>query len=88
MTVYFFKIRAFAGAILDSKSCFEEYIPSCIVNLGLNQGFLKGGNFKICGDERILEILELQMKSKIKRSQGAIALLNSLKGAIRKKEFE
>ena len=32
----------------------------------LNQGFPKGGDFKMCGDELILDILELQMKSKKK----------------------
>ena len=68
-----------------------------------------GGDFKIGGDELMLDILELQMKSKKKvfgiyignyetytryfrvadekRSQGAIAFLNSLKGAIYKKNL-
>ena len=30
----------------------------------LKQGFPKGGDFKICGDELILVIVELQMKRK------------------------
>ena len=42
------------------------------------------GDFKICGDKLILDILVLQMK---KRSQGAIAFLNALKEAILKKSL-
>ena len=33
----------------------------------LNQGFPKGGDFEICSDELILDILDLQMKSTKKK---------------------
>ena len=59
-----------------------------IIIKSFGPGFSKGGesslwdDFKICGDEHILDdILELRMKSK-KKDVGAIAILNSLKEAV------
>ena len=40
----------------------------------LDQGFPKEGDFKICGDELILDILELQINSKKKDPRGRLPL--------------